>query len=167
MSLPTRPARLRSLVLRTCLLKMSLIISRRHKRSIALAMLFVWVFALLSGIANACYTQSRSEAQHSGTHLSQGNHLAQLAWQSHVADQAQDGDHHAKAPCQKSCDATSQTLLKQLPKFDNSDLQVLIPAIHRQVSDLHMAPAALVRAALAAVLPPSPPMRVQFSRLAL
>ncbi len=146
---------------------MTLTASRHHKRSIALTMLLVWVFALLSGVANACLTEPRGELAYAGTQVLQADHPAPAAVQPHAADQAQHGEHPDKAPCQKSCDASSQTLLKQLPKFDTPDQQVLVPAPHRQASDLHMAPAALVRAALAAVPPPSPPPRVQFSRLAL
>lgn len=148
-------------------MNMTLIASRHHKRSIAFTMLLVWVFALLSGVANACLTEPRGEPAHAGIQVSQADHPTPAVVQPHAADQAQHGEHPDKAPCQKSCDASSQTLLKQLPKFDTPDLQALVPATHRQASDLHMAPAALVRAALAAVPPPSPPPRVQFSRLAL
>jgi hypothetical protein len=145
---------------------MTLTASRHPKRSIALTMLLVWVFALLSGVANACLTEPLGEPAHAGTRAPQAEHPAPAAVHP-VADQAQHDEQPDKAPCQKSCDASSQTLLKQLPKFDTPDLQALVPATHRQASDLHMAPAALVRAALAAVPPPSPPPRVQFSRLAL
>ena len=164
------PARLPSRILRICArtyLNMNLTASRRHKRSIALTMLLVWVFALLSGVANACLTEPRSELARAGTQVSQADPPARATVLPHAADQAQHDEHSDKAPCQKSCDASSQTLLKQLPKVDTPDLQALVLAPHRQVNDLHMAPAALVRAALAAVPPPSPPPRVQFSRLAL
>ena len=146
---------------------MTLITSRHRKRSIALTMLLVWVFALLSGVANACLTEPRGEPAHAGLHTSQPDHPARTALQSHVADQAQHDEHPDKAPCQKSCDESSQTLLKQLPKVDAPDLQAVAPLTCMRASDLHLAPAALVRAALAAVPPPSPPPRVQFSRLAL
>ncbi len=146
---------------------MTLTASRHHKRSIAITMLLVWVFALVSGVANACLTEPRGELPQAGTHASPADHAAPAAAEAHPAAPAQHDEHSDKAPCQKSCDASSQTLLKQLPKFDTPDQLVLIPAPHRQASDLHMAPAALVRAALAAVPPPSPPPRVQFSRLAL
>jgi hypothetical protein len=146
---------------------MNLTTSRHQKRSIALAMLLVWMFALLSGVANACLTEPRGEPGHAATHTSPADHPAPAVVKPHAADQAQHGEHPDKAPCQKSCDASSQTLLKQLPKFDTPDLQALVPAPYRQASDLHMAPAVLVRAALAAAPPPSPPPRVQFSRLAL
>lgn len=146
---------------------MNLIASRHHKRSIALTMLLVWVFALLSGVANACLTKPRGELAQVGTQVSQADHPAPAAMQPRAAEQARQGEHADKAPCQKPCDASSQTLPKQLPKLDTPDLQALVPATHRQASDQHMVPAALVRAALAAVPPPSPPPRVQFSRLAL
>ena len=146
---------------------MNLTASRHHKHSIAITMLLVWMFALLSGVVNACLTEPRGEPGHAATHISPADHPATAAVRYHAADQAQDGEHPDKAPCQKSCDASSQTLLKQLPKFDTPDLQALGPVPYRQAIDLSMAPAVLVRAALAAVPPPLPPPRVQFSRLAL
>lgn len=146
---------------------MTLTASRHRKRSIALTMLLVWVFALLSGVANACLTEPRGEPAHAGLHASQPDHPAQAAHHTHAADQAPHDGHPDKAPCQKSCDESSQTLLKQLPKLDTPDLQAAAFPIYTRASDLHMAPATPVRAALAAVPPPAPPPRVQYSRLAL
>lgn len=146
---------------------MNLTASRHHKRSIALTMLLVWVFALLSGVANACLTEPRDELAHASTQVSQADHPARATVLPHAADQAQHGEHSDKAPCQKSCDESSQTLLKQLPKPDTPDLQAVLAPTWEWAGDLHMPPAALARAALAAVPPPSPPPRVQFSRLAL
>jgi len=147
---------------------MTLTASPHHKRSIALTMLLVWVFALVSGVANACLTEPRGEPAPAGTHASQTDHPAPAAVQTRSADDAQlHNQDPDKAPCQKSCDASSQTLPKQLPKLDAPDLQAVVAPAHRQPSDLRMTPAALIRAALAAVPPPSPPPRVQFSRLAL
>ena len=146
---------------------MTLTISRNHRCSVALTMLLVWVFALLSGVANACLTEPRDEPAHAGTHASLANQPAQTAAQPDAADEAQHGQHRDKAPCQKSCDATSQTLLKQLPKVDTPDLQAVVLPPHRPASALYRAPSTLVRAALAAIPPPAPPPRLQFSRLAL
>lgn len=141
--------------------------SRHRKRIIAFTMLLVWVFALLSGVANACLTEPYGGLVHAGPHASQAEHPAQTAVHPHAAVQAQHDEHPGKAPCEKSCDEPLQTLLKQLPKIDTPDLQAVALPTSTQASDLHMAPAALVRAARAAVPPPSPPPRVQFSRLAL
>lgn len=145
---------------------MTLTASRHHKRSIALTMLLVWVFALLSGVANACLTEPLGEPAHAGSRASQADHPAPAAVHR-VADQAQHDEQPDKAPCQKPCDESSQTLLKQLPKLDTPGPQAAAPPTASQAIDLHMAPAALVRTALAAVPPPSPPPRVQYSRLAL
>jgi hypothetical protein len=145
---------------------MTLTASRHHKRSIALAMLLVWVFALLSGVANACLTEPLGEPAHAGSRASQGDHRAPAAVHP-VADPAQHDEQPDKAPCQKSCDESSQTLLKQLPKLGTPGLQAAAPPTPALAIDLHMTPDALVRAALAAVPPPSPPARVQYSRLAL
>jgi hypothetical protein len=145
---------------------MTVTASRHHKRSIALTMLLVWVFALLSGVANACLTEPLGEPAHAGTRAPQAEHPAPAAVHP-VADQAQHDEQPDKAPCQKSCDESSQTLLKQLPKLDTPGLQAAVPPTPTQAIDLHVASAALVRAALAAVPPLSPPARVQYSRLAL
>jgi hypothetical protein len=146
---------------------MTLTTSRHHKRNVALAMLLVWVFALLSGVANACLTEPRGETGHASLHASQVDHPAKVAVHPFAPDHAQDDEHPDKAPCQKSCDESSQTLLKQLPKPGTPGLQAAAPPPSTLAIDLQMASAALVRAALAAVAPPSPPPRVQYSRLAL
>lgn len=123
------------------LLDMTLTASRHHKRSIALTMLLVWVFALLSGVTNACLAEPRGEPGHASHHTSQADHPAQAAWQPYVADQAQHDEHHLdKAPCQKACDESSQTLLKQLPKLGTPDLQALVSPTYGQTTDLHIAP---------------------------
>ncbi len=130
-------------------------------------MLLVWVFALLSGVANACLAEPRGELAHAGPHASQADHPTRAAVQAQAADQAPHDEHPEKAACQKCYDEVSQTLLKQLPKLDTPGLQAAAPPTPAQVIDLRGSPAALVRAALAAVPPPSPPPRVQYSRLAL
>lgn len=146
---------------------MTLITGRHRKRRIAFAMLLVWVFALVSGVANACLTEPRGELAHAGLHASQPDQPEQATHHAHAADQAQHDEHTDLAACHKSCDESSQTLLKQLPKLVTPDLQAVAVQTYMQASNLHMAPTALVRAALAAVLPPTPPPRVQYSRLTL
>jgi hypothetical protein len=149
---------------------MSLTATRHPRRSIAFTMLFVWVFALLSGVANACLTESRGEQGHARLHAPPPDHAQQMAPEGHAAD-AKDRRQHDqdadKAPCQKSCDGASQTLLKQLPKFDAHDLQAVALPTRAWAEDVRMAPPGLGRAALAAVPPATPPARLQFSRLAL
>lgn len=144
---------------------MTLTASHRRKRSIALSMLLVWAFALLSGVANACLTER--EPEHAGPLALQANQPAQAPLHQEAVDQAQRDDHTDKVPCRHACEESSQTLLKQLPKFDTPQPQTAALPTPSQAIDLYTAPAALVRTALAAVPPPSPPLRVQFSRLTL
>lgn len=146
---------------------MTLAASRYRKRSIALTMLLVWVFALLSGVANACLTEAHSELPHAGQHEPRDEHSAPAPLHAHAADRTQHDQQPEKAPCQKSCDESSQTLLKQLPKPATPDLQAVLAPSWEWAGDLHKPPPALTRAAAATVPPPSPPPRVQFSRLAL
>jgi len=146
---------------------MILIASRHRKRSIALAMLFVWVFALVSGVANACLLEPHGEKARSGPTASQVDHPAQAVLHSHAANQDHDDSHLDKAPCQRSCDESSQTLLKQQPKLDTPDLQPVALPSQAWIVDLVHASATPERTYVAAVPPPSPPPRVWFSRLAL
>lgn len=144
---------------------MTLTPRRIRKRSTACAVLLVWVFALLSGVANACLTELRNESAHVGPHTTQVGHPTQAAVNSYTADQADQAQHDVppdQALCQKSCDASSQMLLKQPSKVDSPDQLTVASPIYMTTRGLHLA-----LAALAAVPPFSPPPRVQFSRLAL
>lgn len=129
---------------------MTLTPSRHRKRSIALTMLLVWVFALFSGVANACLTEPRG-----------------VAHAVAAAAHPQRDPHLEQAPCEKPCDESPRTLLKQAPKLDTPDLQPIASPIRAWGEGRLETPAAAARAVVAAVLPPSPPARVQFSRLAL
>lgn len=146
---------------------MILIASRHRKRSIALTMLFVWVFALLSGVANACLTEPRDDKAHDAATASQVDRPALTALHAHAAEQDHHDSHLDKAPCQRSCDESSQTLLKQQPKLDTPDLQPVALPSQAWIVDLLYASATPGRTYVAAVPPPSPPPRVWFSRLAL
>ncbi|MCW5660012.1 MAG: hypothetical protein KIT60_20110 [Burkholderiaceae bacterium] len=146
---------------------MTPIASRTRKRSIALAMLFVWVFALLSGVANACLTAPRGESAHAASHAAQHDHRAQASTDSHGQVSTQHDESADKASCQKSCDESAQILLKPQPKLDAPDLQAVVVPAGAWSDGLHGAHAVLARKVMAAVLPAAPPPRVQFSRLAL
>lgn len=149
---------------------MTVTASRHRKRSIALTMLFVWVFALFSGVANACLTEARGDRAHGGLRAALPDHAAHAAPHAHAAGaahQSQHDPHPDKSHCQKSCDESSQSLLKQAPRLDTPDLQsVVVPSRAWAVDRLEplLAPG---RAYAAAIPPPSPPPRVQFSRLTL
>ena len=139
----------------------------RTQRNTAFAMLVVWLFAMASGITNACFLQP-PEA-HSTSKLS-------AAITSHAHDGPSDhsgasADHHevsdrSKESCLKACDEGTHTLLKAQSGVDQADpgpapliatlwtgsLQV-VSAPHR-VDDW-------------AVPIGGPPLRVRYSRLVL
>jgi len=91
---------------------MTMILRPSSKRRLAATMLFVWIFALLAGVANAC---ALGEA-HGG--------FATQASSARQHDEAMDGHSHADAPlhkaepssdtpppaCQKFCDDERSTL---------------------------------------------------------
>jgi hypothetical protein len=141
--------------------------SRHHKRRIAISMLLVWVFVLLSGVANACLTAPRGDAGHAAHLAFDADRSAPVVLHHHGADQTQQDGHPDKTTCQKSCDDSGQTLLKQQPKFDTPDAKPFVHPAHWQFGGLKWVPAAMARGTVAAVPPLSPPLRVLLSRLAL
>lgn len=84
---------------------MKLFSNIHSKRSIAFIALLVWVFALASGVANACLLEAR------GTHLyvaaaglSDATHATAIS-PGHagvIADHGDDASHASKAPCLKA-----------------------------------------------------------------
>ena len=152
-------------------------VSGRRKRSIAIAMLFVWVFALLSGVANACLTEPRGMPRHeleTLPHEHDGSEQAQTRTLVHLptapaAASAHRPTHHEhpdRAPCLKSCDESSHTLLKQ-PSRDTLDLKFVTVSTRAWGEVLVRAPVNSVRASVSTAHLLSPPPRVQFSRLTL
>ena len=84
-------------------------------RTSAFALLLVWVFALISGVANACLLESSGMTAKAGA-IEQINQLAaaQVSLSSHAAiesdsDRAED-EHISKQPCLKVCDDSSRSL---------------------------------------------------------
>lgn len=143
----------------------------RRKRSTALTMLMVWLLALVSGVANACLLEPRGEhaAQSASREAGASHQAAQAA--GHGADQGTTpsrSDHQSdKAPCQKACEESAQTLLKAQPRPDVPDLQAIAHPIRAWLADM-LQPSRDSGAILrAAIPPPSLPLRVSLSRLAL
>jgi hypothetical protein len=143
----------------------------RRKRSTALTMLMVWLLALVSGVANACRLEPRGEhAAQSASHAAGASHEVAKAT-GHEANQGitpSRSDHPAdKAPCQKSCEESAQTLLKAQPKLDVPDLQAIAHPIRAWLVDMLQPSRDSSAIFRAAIPPPSPPLRVSLSRLAL
>jgi hypothetical protein len=140
----------------------------RAKRNTAFAVLLVWLFALASGVANACLLEVRATHGHGAATGTSETAVANGISAGHVGvvaehDAAPDS---SKAPCLKVCDDGSQSVVKQQITFDLSP----------------PGPALLVAFAWAAAIPvasaprrmddlqpstPGLPLRVRYSRLAL
>jgi hypothetical protein len=149
-------------------LRMKLFSNTRAKRNTAFVVLLVWLFALASGVANACLLEARATHGHGAAAGTSETAMSNAISAGHVGAVA---DHDAgagssKAPCLKVCDDGSQSLVKQQSTFDLS----------------HPGPALLVAIVWAAAVPvvsaprrmddlqpsiPGLPLRVRYSRLAL
>ena len=95
----------------------------RTQRNTAFAVLLVWLFALASGVANACLLEARvthGQAATAGASETAHAHAELAGHAGAVADR--DGDREAfNAPCLKVCDDGSQSLLKQQSSVDLTD----------------------------------------------
>ena len=143
--------------------------STRTRRRTAFAMLLAWVFALISGVANACLLDAHGlrhhdqHAAHSGVH-----DVFPVRIDAHSEGNLGHGDEldAAKEGCLKVCEHGSQSLLKQ-----SSIADLTGPGLAPFVA-VAWTVAMLVHSALCRsnnLQPPSsgPPLRVRLSRLAL
>ncbi|NDP48357.1 MAG: hypothetical protein GZ085_08195 [Sulfuriferula multivorans] len=141
----------------------------RAKRNTAFVVLLVWLFALASGVANACLLEARGTHSHgssvaysSATEAAFGisaGHAGAIA--SHDA-----GSGASKALCLKVCDDRSQSLLKQQSGFDLTDpgRAPFVVLVWIAATPVVSAPSRVDDLQPPA---PGPPIRVRFSRLAL
>ena len=92
----------------------------RTKRTAAFAMLLVWVFALVSGVANACFLET---PDHHATALQAAEATIQAPAES--ADRETAGHHDdsdsTKGSCLKVCDDGTHTLPKGYSGVDLTD----------------------------------------------
>ena len=132
-------------------------------------MLLVWLFAVASGIVNACGLEARGDHAQVVTSEALGATHARNAPVGHTPDaDDQDSDELdiSKAPCLKVCDDGSQALLKLKAFVDLADrgpaltdsmlwaAAVQVVSAHR-----HMDSSASATS--------EPPVRVRYTRLAL
>lgn len=147
---------------------MKLFSSTRALRNTAFMVLLVWLFALASGVANACLLEARETHVHVGTAGASESAYAPTIVPGHagaVADGADDSSHF-KPPCLKVCDDGSRSFPKQestVDQFDPGPAPVVLvlwsavaPVVPMlgQIDDVHP-------------VMPGLPIRVRFSRLAL
>lgn len=141
----------------------------RSKRNIASVMLLVWLFAVVSGIVNACVLEAHGDDAKVLTSEALGAAYAHNALAGHTSYAANyDGDKvdTSKAPCLKVCDDGSQALLKLNPFVDLDDrdsalTDSMLWAAAIQVASAHR------HLDSSASATSEPPVRVRYSRLAL
>ena len=95
---------------------MKLFSNRRAKRSTALAVLLVWLFAVASGVANACLLEPPGAHSHSA----KAEHHA-AAHAIAAADEHDDDGDASKESCLKTCDDGSKAPVKAQTSFDLTD----------------------------------------------
>ena len=141
----------------------------RTKRNTAFVVVLVWLFALASGVANACLIQAReidghgSPAAHSSP---AGNGHAISTVHVDAIAQHEPGLAASKSQCLKVCDDGSQSLPKQQAGFDLTH-----PGLAPQLAVAWSTATPVVSALGLTVFQRPPdtglPIRVHLSRLAL
>ena len=124
----------------------------RRKSNTALVMLLLWLFAVSSGIVNACVLEPHGTAATVG-------HVETLAGHNGTLDASM-------APCLKVCDDSSQALIKLKAFFNLADsgselTDSMLWAAAIQVTSTHQ------HLDSSASATSEPPVRVRYSRLAL
>lgn len=147
---------------------MKLLSNTRAKRNTAFMVLLVWLFALASGVANACLLEARQTHSHIATAASsEAPAHASVILPGHtgaVADGV--GESHFKAPCLKVCDDGSRSFPKQDSTVTQTDPD---PALLVLVLWNTVAPVIPTLRQMKVEQPATPelPIRVRFSRLAI
>ena len=91
------------------------------KRKAVAMVLLTWLFALASGVANACLFETATTHAHVVAAASEGARVSAVM-AGHTGAIADDGDESstAKAPCLKVCDESSNALVSQ-PNMTQAD----------------------------------------------
>ncbi|MEO7938340.1 MAG: hypothetical protein ABIR55_06930 [Burkholderiaceae bacterium] len=149
----------------------SFFFNSRTKRTTAFVVLWVWLFAMASGAANACLIQDNetndygSRVAHSNSSAADTGHSISSVHRDAIPDH-DSGLETSKTQCLKVCDDESQSLPKQLVGFDlnHADLVPLIAP-----SGIAATHAVSERALAAIHRPPDPGLsiRIRLSRFAL
>ena len=140
----------------------------RTKRNTAFAMLLVWVFALASGVANACLLET---PDHHATALKGSAATTIEAHDKSVAHLDAPAGHHAdadstKESCLKVCDDGTHSLPKAYAGVDHADPGPpnLVTTLWTRSMPVVSAPHRVDDLAIPIL---GPPLRVRYSRLAL
>ena len=145
---------------------MNALVNARSRRSTATVMLLGWLFALVSGVANACLLEAR-EAHDRGSptlHFAAASTASETAVGG-VAEHDTDSGA-SRVSCLKACDDGSQTLLKQSSGLDLND-PGMAPFFAMAWPAATAVASAAIRLNDTRPAAPEPPVRLRFSRLAL
>lgn len=140
----------------------------RTKRHTAFVVLLVWLFALASSVANACFLES-DQLPSRAAQKSAAVTVPALAG-AHAQSGAGTGHHDdsdgAKESCLKVCDDGTHTLPKAYAGVDHNDPgpAPLVATLWTESPNVVSAPSRLDDRAIPIV---GPPLRVRYSRLAL
>ena len=126
--------------------------NNQHKRNTVIVMLLLWLFAVSSGIVNACVLEPHGTAAMVGHTETRVGHDGTL--------------DASRAPCLKACDDSSQALVKLQAFFDLADRGPALPdsmlwAAATQIASFHRH---MERSPTATS---EPPARLRYSRLSL
>lgn len=151
----------------TCL-NMKLFSNTRTRRHTASMVLLAWLFALASGLANACLLEVRETHSHVVATGASGVAPASAILPGHAGAVADGIDEsHFRAPCLKVCDDGSRSVPQQELTLAQSD-----PGPAPLLAVLWTTPAESVVLVPRRIDDPQPatpalPIRVRFSRLAI
>ena len=147
---------------------MNFISTPRAKRTTAFAVLLVWLFAVASGVANACLLEAPGAHSHVGAAGSaEMGHAPAVSARHSGADDGHDDDSDtSKESCLKVCDAGSNAPVKLQAGFDLADpgMAPLVAIVWNAAAPVVSAPCRWVGLQPRSV---GPPFRVRYSRLAL
>ena len=142
------------------------------KRSTALVAMLLWVFALASGIANACLLEVTSAHAHATKHeYAVAAHDAAAPTKDAMADGAHDDDDddeadHSKEACLNTCDdgSNAPVKLKATSALSDPGLALVVSIAWNAAT-----PAVSAQCRLNDLQPPvvGPPFRLRYQRLAL
>ena len=147
---------------------MKLFAHTRIKRNTAFVVLLVWLFALASGIANACLLAAPEPHAMAAKGSPATTTQAPAEWVAHPG--ASTGHHDdsgsTKESCLKVCDAGTHTLLKAYSGIEHIDPGPA-PLVATLWTGLPHVGSALGRPDDLALAIVGPPLRVRYSRLVL
>ncbi len=140
----------------------------RTKRHTAFVVLLVWLFALASSVANACFLETDQPPSRAAQKSAATTLQAPAGSPAHAGADAghHDGSDGTKESCLKVCDDGTHTLPKAYAGVDHNDPgpAPLVATLWTESPNVVSAPSRLDDRAIPIV---GPPLRVRYSRLAL